>query len=385
MSGDKAYGGKVIGDKVNGVKVGFDKVNDNRISSDKMNSSKVIGDMISGGNMSSDKMNGDHGGSVMIRRDKVNGGKMSVPVRALVKRNLLMYFRNRSAVFYSLMSTFIVIVLMMLFLGNMNVDSLVDVLSSYGKVDGKSFRTQAKDMVLLWEIAGILIVSSVMISLTVLGTAVSDRSEGKLDIFMTAPVGKLQIALGYVLASVLVGVIMCVLTYGVALGYYMLQGGTVPGVFDRWDVSAVLLVHLKVLGVVVGTCCLYSALMYLMVIFVKGNGAWSGLGTIIGTLAGFLGGIYLPMELLPKAVGNVLKCLPILHGAALTREVLMADGLKNLFAGMPEGVLRGYNEAMGIELFWNDQLIPVWVSVAFLAACGIISIVAAALLQRRNR
>jgi multidrug/hemolysin transport system permease protein len=315
----------------------------------------------------------------------VNGGKMSVPVRALVKRNLLLYFRNRSAVVFSLLSTFIVIVLMMLFLGNMNVDSLVDVLSSYGKVDGESFRTQAKDMVLLWEIAGILIVSSVMISLTVLGTAVSDRSEGKLDVFLTAPVGKLQIALGYVLASVLVGVIMCVLTYGVALGYYMLQGGTVPGAFDGWDVTAVLLVHLKVFGLVVGNCCLYSALMYLMVIFVKGNGAWSGLGTIIGTLAGFLGGIYLPMELLPQAVGNVLKCLPILHGAALTRQVLMADGLEHLFAGMPEGVLRGYDEAMGIELFWNDQLIPVWVSVAFLAACGMIAIVAAALLQRRNR
>jgi multidrug/hemolysin transport system permease protein len=274
---------------------------------------------------------------------------------------------------------------MMLFLGNMNVDSLVEVLSKYGQVDGESFRKQAKDMVLLWEIAGILVVSSVMISVTVLGTAVSDRSEGKLDVFLTAPVGKLQIALGYVLASVLVGVIMCVLTYGVALGYYILQGGTMPGGFDGGNVTDILLVHLKVLGLIVGNCCLYSALMYLVVIFVKGNGAWSGLGTIIGTLTGFLGGIYLPMELLPHGVGNVLKCLPILHGAALNREVLMADGLEHLFSGMPDGVIRGYNEAMGIELFWNDQLIPMWVSVAFLVACGMISIIVAALLQRRSK
>jgi hypothetical protein len=62
----------------------------------------------------------------------------------------------------------------------------------------------------------------------------------------------------------------------------------------------------------------------------------------------------------------------------------MADGVEYLFAGMPEGVSRGYDEAMGIALFWNDQLIPMWVSVVFLAACGMISIIVAALLQRRN-
>jgi multidrug/hemolysin transport system permease protein len=368
-------------------KMSGDKVGDGKVSSDMVSGGKgkVGGDMVNGSKMSSDKVNDDNVSSGKISSNKINGGKVSVPVRALVKRNLLLYFRNRSAVFFSFLSTFIVIVLMMLFLGNMNVDSLVDVLSEYGNVEGESFRKHARDIVLLWEIAGILIVSSVMISVTVIGTLVSDRSEGKLDIFLTAPVGKLQIALGYVLASVLVGVIMCLVTYGAALGYYMIQGGTMPGAFGGGDLTDIFEVHFKVLGLIVGNCCLYSALMYLMVIFIKGNGAWSGLGSIIGTLAGFLGAIYLPMGLLPQAVGNVLKSLPILHGTALTRKVLMADGLDNLFSGMPDGVLRGYDEAMGIELFWGDQLIPMWVSVAFLAACGMISIVAAALLQRRSR
>jgi multidrug/hemolysin transport system permease protein len=380
MSGDK-----IGSDRGRGGKVGSYRGHGGKVSGVMVNGSKVSGEMVNSNVVSSDEVNDDNVSSGKVGSDKVNGGKVSVPVRALVKRNLLLYFRNRSAVFFSFLSTFIVIVLMMLFLGNMNVDSLVDVLSEYGNVEGESFRKQARDMVLLWEVAGILIVSSVMISVTVIGTVVSDRTEGKLDIFLTAPVGKLQIALGYVVASVLVGVIMCVLTYGVALGYYMIQGGTMPGAFGGGDLTDILEVHFKVLGLIVGNCCLYSALMYLMVIFVKGNGAWSGLGSIIGTLAGFLGAIYLPMGLLPAAVGNVLKCLPILHGTTLTRKVLMADGLKNLFAGMPESVLRGYDEAMGIELFWNDQMIPMWVSVAFLAACGMISIVAAAILQRRSR
>jgi multidrug/hemolysin transport system permease protein len=334
------------------------------------------------------------------------------PVGVLIKRNLLLYFRNLNAVFFSLLSMLIVILLMVLFLGNMNVDNLIGALNTYGNGDEETLRSQAKDLILLWEIAGILVVNSVMISLTMIGTVVADRTEGKLAIFLTAPISKIQIALGYVLSSVLVGVIMCTLTYVISMTFYVVQGGTMPGIETiveaapdmgsgitseiasgrisdsesgiTSEITSVLMVHIKMLGLIVLNCCLYSSLMYLLVIFIKNSSAWSGLGSIIGTLVGFLGGIYLPMGMLPSAVGNVLKCLPILHGVALSREVLMSSGLTALFGNMPE-VVAGYDKAMGIQLFVNQEVLPPWISVVFLGLCGIIALIAAALLQRRGR
>ena len=50
----------------------------------------------------------------------------------MVKRNSLIFLRERSAVFFSLLSMLIVLALMVIFLGRMNSQSLVHMLSEYG-------------------------------------------------------------------------------------------------------------------------------------------------------------------------------------------------------------------------------------------------------------
>ena len=48
---------------------------------------------------------------------------------ALAGRNLKIYLRDKSAVFFSLLSTIIVIALMILFLGDMNINAITKNLS----------------------------------------------------------------------------------------------------------------------------------------------------------------------------------------------------------------------------------------------------------------
>ena len=50
----------------------------------------------------------------------------------LVKRNSLVFLRERSAVFFSLLSMLITLGLMVVFLGRMNSESLVNILAQYG-------------------------------------------------------------------------------------------------------------------------------------------------------------------------------------------------------------------------------------------------------------
>ncbi len=50
----------------------------------------------------------------------------------LVKRNSLVFLRERSAVFFSLLSMLITLGLMVVFLGRMNSENLVNILAQYG-------------------------------------------------------------------------------------------------------------------------------------------------------------------------------------------------------------------------------------------------------------
>ncbi len=50
----------------------------------------------------------------------------------LIKRNILVYSRDRSNIFFSLLSMLIIIGLMVVFLGKMNADNVVNLLNEYG-------------------------------------------------------------------------------------------------------------------------------------------------------------------------------------------------------------------------------------------------------------
>lgn len=71
---------------------------------------------------------------------------------SLVKRNCLVFLRDRASVFYSLMSMLIVLTLMGIFLGNMNVESITELLNQYGGVrDTALDKENAFQLVQYWR------------------------------------------------------------------------------------------------------------------------------------------------------------------------------------------------------------------------------------------
>ncbi len=53
-------------------------------------------------------------------------------IKAMTKRNLLIYFRNKSAVFFSILSALILLAIMVVFLGESSSEGLLDALNQYG-------------------------------------------------------------------------------------------------------------------------------------------------------------------------------------------------------------------------------------------------------------
>lgn len=293
----------------------------------------------------------------------------------LTKRNCLIFLRDRGAVFFSLLAMLIVLMLMGVFLGNMNQEEVVELLKEYGgKRDAATDAAHAKELVQYWTLAGILIVNAVTVTLTVIGSRVTDATEGKLASLYSAPVSRTTIALSYVASAVLIGIFMCVLTLVAALCYITATGGELLSIG----------VLVQILLLIVLNVCVFAVIMYLFSLFVKSSSAWSGFGTVIGTLVGFLGAIYLPMGFLPEGVAAALKYMPILHGASLMRTVCCEAALKQTFADLPGQVLTEYQEYMGIQVKMGENTASAAFQVLFLVGCGIMAFIAIAVVQRRR-
>ena len=284
----------------------------------------------------------------------------------LVKRNSLMYLRDKSSVFFSMLSMLIVLGLMVVFLGNMNRDNVVNLLSEYGEDRNTDVDMEnAEHLIEMWTVAGILVVNAVMVTLTVIGTRIQDEEKKRLQSFYVAPVKPVKIALGYIFSALFIGTIMCILTLVVAEAYIFFKGGSILNLKET----------LTVIGLILLNVFLYSCILFFVGMFVKSDSAWSGFGTVIGTLVGFVGGIYLPVGFLPEKVQTVLKALPVLHGNAMMRDIFTKRALEETFAGVPKEVVAEYKNYMGITVEVGGEVLSGEIQVAFLLGFAIIMII----------
>lgn len=285
----------------------------------------------------------------------------------LTKRNILVYLRDRSAVFFSLLSMLITLMLMVVFLGEMNVEGITDLLEEYGGVrDITADRENALHLVQYWTMAGILVVNAVTVTLTVIGTMVSDSHENRLESFYSAPVSKTVIAVSYIASAIIIGFLFCMLTAAAGLAFVYLNGGELLSMRAIFKIMLYTLINV----------CIFSIIMYLAALCVRSSSAWAGIATLVGTLVGFLGAVYVPMGNLPEGVRAVLKCLPILHGASLMREICCKEALTQTFADMPEQLVSSYEEYMGISIVMKDNVVITGHSILLMLLWGAVALAA---------
>ena len=279
----------------------------------------------------------------------------------LTGRHLKVYLRDRSAVFFSLLSAFIIIGLMAFFLGDMNVDAILEIAGPFATA-GAELETLANHLVLSWTFAGILSINAVSVSISVYSGMIRDRVTGKLNSIYTAPVSRLKIALSYIMAAWAAAVLVCVLSLGVMELFGVARG------MEPYS----LMEHVQIVAMIIGNSFVYAAMMYALAMIAKTEGAWGGFGTVIGTLVGFLGGIYLPIGTLSDGIATMMKCTPIIYGTAAFREVMTKGVLEQTFNGVPEQITKEYQKAMGICLNVGDYTLKMRDEWLILISCGII-------------
>jgi len=271
-------------------------------------------------------------------------------MKVLIKRNLKLFFRDKSAVLFSLLAIFIIIALYVVFLGDVWLDdSMKDI-------------KDADILMNSWLVAGLLAVASITTTLGAFGVMIDDKVKKINKDFNSSPIKRSSITGGYIGSAYLIGVIMSFVTAFIAEIYIVFRGG------DMLTLSASIKIFLLMLFTTIAN----TSIVCFIVSFFDSHSAFTAASTVIGTLIGFLTGIYLPIGTLPASVQTAIKIFPVSHAASLFRQVLMEVPMRNSFEGIPERFLNEFKEYMGVTFnFGNVEVTPI-ISIMILACTAIV-------------
>lgn len=285
----------------------------------------------------------------------------------LVRRNMKMYLSNRSGVFSSLFSMIIILVLNAVFLGSVNENYLAEVIMLE--------ENKAQYIIGSWLMAGIMIVNVVTVTLSTLSIMVEDEEKHKLAAFLVTPINRLTLTLSYIIAASMTAFLFSVGTFIFSQIY----------LYVSCESLLSLSASLKVCGVILIAIFSMVTLFTCVTILVHNMGTFSAISGTVGTLIGFIAGIYLPLGSLSEDIQNVLKAFPVLYGTALVRQIYTEEAITDAFGTLPVEVMKGYKEYMGITIKWGAEEVSILQGLLILLGSGIIFTAIAIILLKHKK
>jgi len=271
-------------------------------------------------------------------------------MRSLLKRNVKLYFRDKANMLFSLLSIFIIIILYIVFLGH-NWRNVMMAYLDYADV-----------LLYSWLAAGVVAVATITTTLGAFRVIVDDRLK-KIDKgFYASPVNRKSIVAAYLLSAFIVGVIMSSITFVFFSLYIIWLGGSLLSIVG----------HLQVLGIIMLSTLSGTAMVCFLTSMIKSSGAFTSISTIIGTLVGFLAGIYFPIGVLPESVQTVIKLFPPSYGGMLLRRVMMEDPIVQSFYGIPTEYIDEFKETMGVVYNFGDYEVTPIIGVLILLGTAVV-------------
>ncbi len=238
----------------------------------------------------------------------------------LTKRNLLVFFKNKQSVMFSMMTSIIVFALYLLFIKGTYTDALdqvVEMNPGLGSLISESDIDTFANLVMLVGVLGSAMITVPFYCLT---TVVHDR-ERKVDYDISAtPVKRWQIVLSYFTASALSSIIMT--------GIILTAGLLILKVTDGLYITAASV--LKAYGIVVLGSVSGTALFMVVVLFFKTASALGAFFGILSAGAGFIIGAYIPVSQFSDSIKTFCNLFPGSHITTLIRNALLNDILDKM-------------------------------------------------------
>ena len=207
----------------------------------------------------------------------------------------------------------------------------------------QDFPDTARELSDTWIMAGTLGIVSLTTSLSVLGIIIEDKSRSILNDFYIAPISQMKVTGAYLISTICITFLVSVVTLIIGELYIVAYGGSFL------TLSALL----KVLACMVLSILACTAMLFFFMSFFKVQHP-SAMSFIIGTLSGFLMGIYVPVGALPKQLQTVISLFPPSHCAALFRNIMMDDVLTKTFQSIPPEHLTAFKSSLALSTAMAD-------------------------------
>lgn len=286
---------------------------------------------------------------------------------AFIKRNIKIFFKDKGALLASMLTIIIIIGLYALFLG----DQLAGGLEDLG-LDKPRLLTDS------WIMAGLMAVTPLSASLGAV-SIVNDKSKGIIKDFYCSPISRGKITAGYIASLSIISFMLTLLGFVLCEIYIVANGGSVLSPLSI----------IKALGIIVLDDLAVTAMIMFLAMFINSEKAYSAICTVIGTIAGFIMGIYIPIGSLPESMGTAVRCFPISHAGSMLRQIFMEESFDTCFASVPKemapDIINQVKEELGVFYKFGDHTVTVMESVLILAGTAVIFFILTAIAAHRKK
>ena len=258
----------------------------------------------------------------------------------LTKRNLLLFFKDKQSILFSLLTSMIVLALYLLFLKDTFVnamDSAINQFPGLSSLIDKNDKDMFANLILLTGILGSAIIT---VPYNCLITLVKDR-ENKVDYdILATPLKRGQIILSYFVSAAFSSVILTGIILAIGLTTICMHGDVYLGIIDI----------LKAFGVVALGSISATSIFMIVVLFLKSVSASGAFFGLLSAVSGFIIGAYIPISQFSEAIQTVCNIFPASQITIVLRNVLINGLLEHMNTSL-NGVDQGMFVTSIKELF----------------------------------
>ena len=252
-------------------------------------------------------------------------------ILGLIKRNLLLFFKDWQSILFSLLTSIIVLVLYLLFLKGTFVSTIQSAMEQYPGLASVVTETDIDMFANLLLLTGILGSAMISVPFSCITTLVRDRAN-KVDYdILATPLKRGQIIFAYFVSAVLSSTLLTGFILAIGLVGVSLQGDT--------HLNAIQLV--KSFAVVALGSISASAIFMIVVLFFKSVSACEAFFGILSAASGFMIGAYIPISQFSDGVQTVCNLFPASQITIILRNILLNGLLEHIntsLAGTDQGM-----------------------------------------------
>ena len=289
---------------------------------------------------------------------------------SLTKRNVKLFFKDKSLFFVSLITPIILLVLYVTFLGDVYKDSLLmnlNGLTLSDKVVGGFVGSQL--------CSSILSVSCVTVAFCSNMLMVQDKAIGTLSDLTVSPIKREKLGIAYFLATELTTLIVAAFALGASFIFLAIQG---------WYLSLAD-VFLLILDVILLTT-FGTLLSSIVSSFLSTQGQISAVGTMVSSMYGFISGAYMPLSQFGEGLRKALGFFPGTYGTSLLRNHAMRGVLSEMQSqGAPVQLIEEVKTAFDCNLYFFESKVELWATyVIILSTIAVLFAVYLLIMKSRN-